>query len=652
VSRGLKILLVILVLLALGAGGGFWWFRAKSGEEVARRVAARLEAALDGRCKVGGAEVLSTRRVALRDVACTVPDGPLLGFAATHLDIALSGPALRSIPPVQEAVVEDLAVRLRHLPMDMGGDAADDDDSGDGAAAGDDDDSAADDTSLSAIVEALGGRFVRTKVWLDGRPGGDAAGKLLPRIADGGSIQVRRATVQIDEGAADLPLPSEIGASLDRKGDALLVGVVATLSTGGTVQVRAETTAAGLATTAVQLDAVDMLPLLSRTEAFDVRRGTVSGEVTLEAGADGWPVDLRFADLTVLHPFLGETPAALPTFGGAGTIVEDEGSLVLREGRWSVAEETGELDVRLGPLGDEPAVQVRSAGQRLKLGRLLAALPESLLPDDWAEEIQGTMDADLAFGGPLHDRSQWALDWNADFSRMVLADGQLAAQVRRLRGPFVHTFPTPNDAPPLQRTIGPSDDHFVPYDGISSWLSAAVVSTEDAGFFDHSGFEVTELKEAMLDNLREGEGRGGSTITQQLAKNLFLSGDRTLSRKLKEAVISWRLERELPKERILEIYLNIAEWGPGMYGIGDAADHYFARTPAVLKPEEAAFLASLLPSPRRYHGYYHARGRTVTRNRMDRVHQILATMNRLGSLDSRQHHLARMAGLDLAPCGL
>ena len=184
----------------------------------------------------------------------------------------------------------------------------------------------------------------------------------------------------------------------------------------------------------------------------------------------------------------------------------------------------------------------------------------------------------------------------------------------------------------------------------SSWLRYAVISTEDAGFFQHSGFDVSELKEAMLENLREGDGRGGSTITQQLAKNLFLSGERTLSRKLQEAVIAWRLETTLPKERILEIYLNIAEWGPGLYAIKDAADHYFNRTPAVLKPEEAAFFASLLPSPIRYHRYYPLGGRGLTQNRHERVQEILRTMHRMGSLDSRQYHLARGETVELARC--
>ena len=647
-STGLKIVGVLLVLLLLIGAGSLLWFRTQSGERVAEVVTERLEATLQGRCKVGGARVLSTRKVMLNHVACTAEQGPLVGFAAVHIEVELDGAALGKLPPVRGVLVDGLHVRIRALPMDMGDDddsSGDDDDS-----SGDDDDSA--DDSLSGTIESLAQRLVRTRDWLNDRPGGEKTGSLLARIADGGVIRIERAAVEFDELPADLPVPSELSAQVSRRGATLEVGVAATLPSGGTVRATAESTPDGLSSGNLQLSDVDLLPLLERTDAFDVQSATLSGAMRFEAGAESWPLELTLSNFTVNHPFLGAEPADLPTVGTSGEIALSDGGLLLRNGRWAISDQKGEIEARLGPLEGQLDAYVHSGGQRLHLGHLLAALPESMLPDGWAKEIQGTMDLQVAFGGPLHDRSKWALDWDADFSRMVLADGELAAQVRRLHRPFSHTIPGSGERPSQRRTIGPTDSHFVAYEDISPWLSAAVVSTEDAGFFGHSGFEVSEIKEAMLENLRDGDGRGGSTITQQLAKNLFLSGERTMSRKLKEALISWRLESDLPKERILEIYLNIAEWGPGIYGIRDAADHYFARTPKVLKPEEAAFLASLLPSPRRYHGYYHARGRGLTQNRQERVHQILDTMLRLGSLDPHQYGLARGPSVELAPCGL
>ena len=632
----------LLILTLLAAGAGAWWWVTRSGDEVASRVVERLHGALGGTCQVGHARVVSPRLVKLKDIACVLDVGPVAGFAATHTSIELDAPYLGSLPPFRDITVLGGHIQLRSPTL------GDDDDS----AQADDDDSALDD-SLSAVLERLALRFLDTHGRLAGRPGGERVPAVLARLAPGASIRVERFTVALLDRPPELPVPEELSATLQREGDTLAGGVAATLATGGSVSARGRLTARGLEGLGLALTNVDLAPLLARTDALDVRRGSISGSVEFRAKDASWPIALRLNPASVVHPMLGAAPATLPAISLSGRVVPEDGGLVLREGRWQVATVGGELDLRAGPFGtDEDArVATHLSGQRLALGKLLGALPDSVLPDDWADEIQGTMDLQADLAGPLHDRSAWEMDWTTDVSRMVLADGELARQARQLAGPFVHELPPAEPGGlAIQRLIGHEDPHFVPLENISAWLRHAVISTEDAGFFQHSGFEVSELKEAMLENLREGEGRGGSTITQQLAKNLFLSRERTLSRKVKEAVIAWRLESTLPKERILEIYLNIAEWGPGLYGIKDAADHYFNRTPAVLKPEEAAFLASLLPAPTTYHRYYHQSGRGLTQNRHERVQEILRTMHRLGSLDPRQFHLARGEQVELARC--
>lgn len=142
---------------------------------------------------------------------------------------------------------------------------------------------------------------------------------------------------------------------------------------------------------------------------------------------------------------------------------------------------------------------------------------------------------------------------------------------------------------------------WVPLSRISPHLRHAVVAAEDASFFTHEGFDWEGIKEAAMHNLEAGEfKRGGSTITQQLAKNLYLSSERSLFRKGKEALIAWKLEQHLPKKRILELYLNVAEWGHGVYGAEAAAQHHFGKPAHELTSDEAAWLAAMLPSPRRY----------------------------------------------------
>ena len=142
---------------------------------------------------------------------------------------------------------------------------------------------------------------------------------------------------------------------------------------------------------------------------------------------------------------------------------------------------------------------------------------------------------------------------------------------------------------------------WIPYARISAHLKRAVVAAEDARFLDHEGFDWEAIQQAMARNERRGRiVAGASTISQQLAKNLFLSGSRSWARKGQEALITWMLESTMSKRRILELYLNFAEWGEGVFGAEAAARHHFGLPAAALSQEQAAWLASILPSPRRY----------------------------------------------------
>jgi monofunctional biosynthetic peptidoglycan transglycosylase len=142
---------------------------------------------------------------------------------------------------------------------------------------------------------------------------------------------------------------------------------------------------------------------------------------------------------------------------------------------------------------------------------------------------------------------------------------------------------------------------WVSYERVSIHLKRAVVVAEDAKFLDHEGFDWEAIQKAMTKNEQRGKVvAGASTISQQLAKNLFLSGQRSWLRKGEEAIITWMMERTLSKQRILELYLNVAEWGEGVFGAEAAARYHFGASAATLGPEQAAYLAAVLPSPRRY----------------------------------------------------
>ena len=150
---------------------------------------------------------------------------------------------------------------------------------------------------------------------------------------------------------------------------------------------------------------------------------------------------------------------------------------------------------------------------------------------------------------------------------------------------------------------------WVPYAKISGNLKRALVAAEDARFLSHDGFDWEGIQYAAEKNLKKGRiVAGGSTISQQLAKNLFLSGSRTPWRKLEEAIITVMLEKMMPKRRILEIYMNVIEWGNGVFGAQAAAHYYYRTSAAALTSAQAAKLAAMVPNPRYYDTHRNARG--------------------------------------------
>jgi monofunctional biosynthetic peptidoglycan transglycosylase len=160
---------------------------------------------------------------------------------------------------------------------------------------------------------------------------------------------------------------------------------------------------------------------------------------------------------------------------------------------------------------------------------------------------------------------------------------------------------------------------YVPINRISPYLQQAVLIAEDDKFYGHDGFDYDMMAQAVERNLEAGRIRyGASTITQQLAKNLYLTPSRNPIRKVREAIITWRLEQSLSKRRILELYLNVVEWGPGVFGAEAAARHHFGVAAADLSPGQAARLAAVLPNPDEWNpkagrGYVAGRAQKILR---------------------------------------
>jgi monofunctional biosynthetic peptidoglycan transglycosylase len=200
---------------------------------------------------------------------------------------------------------------------------------------------------------------------------------------------------------------------------------------------------------------------------------------------------------------------------------------------------------------------------------------------------------------------RWLVRLLAVFTLVLMGyHGWVLWQVWLLREHNPHTTAFMQDGLKRLQSSNPMahlQHRWVPYEQISTHLKRAVIAAEDQRFLDHEGFDVEAIEEAYEKNARTGRIRhGASTITQQLARNLFLSPRRTYLRKAQEAVITMMIEHVLSKRRILEVYLNVIEWGNGIYGAEAAAQYHYGKAAADLEPEEAARLAAMIPSPRRY----------------------------------------------------
>lgn len=256
----------------------------------------------------------------------------------------------------------------------------------------------------------------------------------------------------------------------------------------------------------------------------------------------------------------------------------------------------------------KPALEVKALinERSIKSQDLFSSLPQGLFHNLDGIETDGTLsysfslDLDMANVDSLHFSS--SLTKSPDFK--IIKFGR--TDFRKIEEPFLYSA---YEDSVLVKTFSVSDEYenFRSLDEISPYLQAAVLYSEDGYFYAHKGFLETALNSSMVRNIKERRFvRGGSTISMQLIKNLYLSRHKTLTRKLEEALIVWLVEnnRLASKRRMYEVYLNIIEWGPGIYGANEASQFYFAKDASALTPAEAIFMSSIIPRPKKFMWYF------------------------------------------------
>lgn len=299
----------------------------------------------------------------------------------------------------------------------------------------------------------------------------------------------------------------------------------------------------------------------------------------------------------------------------------------------------------------EPRLHLSAETGRIKAADLRRSVPDALLDRLRGLRVEGS----AAFGAKLQlDLAlpeELELDVRVDTRRLKLLRVGNAVRPGMLRRPFLHVWEDQERQELYRLETGPGGAAWTPLADLPAPFLRAVLAQEDGGFYRHRGFSMLHVKGSLVRNIRERRfARGASTITMQLARNLFLGRAKRISRKLQEVVIAWALEQELSKDELLALYLNVIEWGPGVFGVGHAARHYFGKQPAELSLRECVFLSTAIPRPRPVHRAF-LKGR-VLRTQRRRIERMLRLLVRRGHVDPLEADEARAQELSFAdPAG-
>jgi len=363
-----------------------------------------------------------------------------------------------------------------------------------------------------------------------------------------------------------------------------------------------------------------------------------SGQVDLtrEAGISDVTAEGRLSGVTVYHPRIAHE--ALRDLGAAFTLTArhdgpagllDVPKLTFTHGKLSA---TSSARVKKDPATGKYTVAADLEVPQMSCADAVAAFPPALVPNLRQLTLGGTVD------GRLH--------LAIDFARLDTEDAKLSGQInldrcRVLQAPpalratrLLHDFGFSVVEPGGQRVaveVAEDNEWTRPLEEISPYMVSSVLTTEDGAFWRHRGFITSEFATALTQNLRARKFKyGASSITMQIVKNVFFERKKTLSRKLEELFFTWYVEQVVPKPRLMEVYLNIIELGPDLYGVPRAAQHFFNKNPLDLTVREAIYLASILPSPKKRYAFYCAQAVPDYWNRaLDRLLAIMKKRNRI-----------------------
>ncbi len=342
--------------------------------------------------------------------------------------------------------------------------------------------------------------------------------------------------------------------------------------------------------------------------------GSLEAQVSLplESGAMEVQGQAEFRDLVAIHPAVASEPMRFERLSMSGKLALDPTTerLSIEEGLVTSRGVGVAIVGRITSALSRPHVALSMRLPETPAQSLFDALPKGFATALDGLRLEGSIAWDLEAEADLGDPKSIKVDSRPVAQGFSVLDYGVKVDFERLR--ISHTYGVRlADDSTGERVVGPATGSWIPLSQISPYLPAALTTTEDGTFYTNEGISTFAMKDSLATNLeRGGFVRGASTITQQLVKNLFLGGRKTIARKLQEVFIAWQMSKRLSKDEVMALYLNAIEFGPGIYGIGDAAWHWFGKRPSDLTLPEAVFLASIVPGPRRYYSFFQQGGIT------------------------------------------
>lgn len=448
---------------------------------------------------------------------------------------------------------------------------------------------------------------------LDGKDRRQSLQAVMEKFAPGALLELQRARIEQINGSERVPILNDVSGQLRVQEDgALLVKGKGKAQAGGKLEVDMRLWPVDLrADGQVTMSALPLtlfVPILPSVPWYGPEKSRIDAELTIKAES---PARVALDGHATLRnvSLAADRLAATPVEGialsiaGRGHWLPLARRLEIDAGSFGLGKARADVSGAVELTQDHFAFDIAANLPPTSCTDAVRSIPSALLGDMSLAQWRGTIGGKLrfqtdsreldktAFEVKISDKCQWELV-------PVLAD------LSKFSKPFVHVVTEP-DGNVIEMETGPGTENWTPLEAMSPYFVHAVMVHEDPQFFNHKGFSPINIRNALVRDLKERRyAVGASTITMQLVKNIFLHREKTLARKIQEVLLTWWTERVMAKRDILELYFNVIEYGPKVYGIRAAAKHYWNRLPSELSPAEGVYLANILPNPKKYHHYY------------------------------------------------